>query len=187
MKYKFIVLEGVDGAGKSTICDWISQNYGYQKHKSIGNTFATVKAHFSPKKVSIQERFSFLCGEAINNAFIVKENLDKGQPIIFDRYYYSTLVYCESLKTGISKSYESLFSALPQPDLVLYLDSSFEKIESRLSKRDNVSYIENYFLEQKRFKQLQQNYKDTLGPNHVLIDNNKSLEHTFHQLKKILD
>ena len=80
----FIVLEGTDGSGKSSLCDWIEKTLNYKKYKSIGGPFADIKNRFDIDKVSIRERFSFLCGEAINNAFIIKEQLKQGNPIIFD-------------------------------------------------------------------------------------------------------
>lgn len=188
MKYKFIVVEGVDGSGKSTICNWISQNYDYKKYKSIGNPFANVKNHFSPDKVTIQERFSFLCGEAINNSFIIKENTIKNQHIIFDRYYYSTIVYCESLEPGITDEFDYLFNKLPKPDLVLFVDVNYKTMMNRLSNRDEITFIEQKFSEQDKFEILKRNYRKIIkSSNTMFIDNNSSLESSIEQIKSILE
>ena len=186
MKYKFIVVEGVDGSGKSTICNWISQNYNFKKYKSIGEPFASVKNQFSPNKVTIKERFSFLCGEAINNSFIIKENVIENQPVIFDRYYYSTLVYCESLEPGITNEYSFLFNKLPKPDLVLFIDVNYKTMMNRLSQRDETTYIEQKFSKKDKFELLKENYRNTIKSNLKVIDNNYSLESSLEQIKSIL-
>lgn len=186
MKYKFIVLEGVDGSGKSTLCNWISTTYGYKQFKSIGNTFSKVKTNFAPDVVSVEERFSFLCGDAINNAFIVKEHLNNNQPIIFDRYFYSTLVYCESLQSGVTNDFKFLFDSLPKPDLTLFIDTKYEKMLERLSQRESTTFIEEYFSNEEKFNILLKNYKNVIDSKLEIIDNNDTLNNSFLQIDNIL-
>jgi thymidylate kinase len=184
--YPFIVIEGTDGSGKSTLCDWITEKYGYRKYKSIGGAFAKVKHEFDIDRVTIRERFSFLCGEAINNAYIVKQELQNGNPIIFDRYYYSTLVYCESLCPNISLEYKFLFDYLPKPDLVLFVKTDFDIMLKRITERGNLTLIEKKYTRKENFDTLISNYMKYLDTNTKIIDNNNCIEYAKEQINRIL-
>lgn len=184
--YPFIVIEGTDGSGKSTLCNWISETFGYRKYKSIGGAFAKVKDEFDIDKVSIKERFSFLCGEAINNAFIVKKELQNGNPIIFDRYYYSTLVYCESLDPKVSSEYKFLFDELPKPDLVLFVQTNFETMLNRINERGSLTLIEKKYSIEENFNVLISNYMRFIDTNKKIIDNNNSIDFAKKQIIEIL-
>jgi thymidylate kinase len=184
--YPFIVIEGTDGSGKSTLCDWITEKYGYRKYKSIGGAFAKVKHEFDIDRVTIRERFSFLCGEAINNAYIVKQELQNGNPIIFDRYYYSTLVYCESLYPSISSEYNFLFDHLPKPDLVLFVQTDFDIMLKRITERGNLTLIEKKYTSEADFDILISNYMKYIDTNKTIIDNNKSIDYAKEQINRIL-
>ncbi len=185
-KYPFIVIEGTDGSGKSTLCNWIADTFGYEKYKSIGGTFAYVKNHFNIDKVSINERFSFLCGDAINNSLIIKEQLALGNSIVFDRYYYSTLVYCESLNPGITNDFMFLFEKLPKPDLVIFIKTDFETMLKRITLRGNLTLIEKKYTQKKNFNILIENYKKILGSKAIFVDNNSSLDEAKMQITKVL-
>ena len=184
--YPFIVIEGTDGSGKSTLCEWISKTYNYKKYKSIGGTFAKVKCQFDIDRVSIRERFSFLCGDAINNAYIINDELQKGNPIIFDRYYYSTLVYCESLEPGITSEFKFLFEKFPKPDLVLFVQTSFDNMLDRILKRGNLTLIENNYAQQDNFNVLISNYMKYIDAKMAIIDNNNEIAFAKAQIKDIL-
>jgi deoxyguanosine kinase len=183
----FIVLEGTDGSGKSSLCDWIEKTLNYKKYKSIGGPFADIKNRFDIDKVSIRERFSFLCGEAINNAFIIKEQLKQGNPIIFDRYYYSTLVYCESLESGVSNEFKFLFENLPKPDIVFFIQTDFETMLKRITNRGDLTLIEKKYSTKENFDILNDNYKKYIDANMVVIDNNESIEIAQMQIKAVLN
>jgi thymidylate kinase len=185
-KYQFIVVEGTDGSGKSTLCDWMSGNFGFKKYKSIGGAFANVKNEFDIDKVLIRERFSFLCGEAINNAFIVKEEIEKGNPIIFDRYYYSTLVYCETLCPSITSEYSFLFDRLPKPDLVLFVQTNFENMLKRINQRGDLSLLEKKYTNEKDFDILMFNYMKLIDAKISIIDNNKTIDYAKDQVIRVL-
>lgn len=182
----FIVLEGTDGSGKSSLCDWIEKTFNYKKYKSIGGPFADIKNRFDIDKVSIRERFSFLCGEAINNAFIIKEQLKQGNSVIFDRYYYSTLVYCESLEPGISSEFKFLFENLPKPDIVFFIQTDFETMLKRITNRGDLTLIEKKYSTKENFDILNKNYKKYIDTKMVIIDNNQSIEIAQEQIKTVL-
>jgi len=174
----FIAVEGPDGVGKSTICNWLSEDFGYKKFKCMSEPFYSVSKHFEDGKVTSSERFSFLCGEAINNSFIIKKELKKGNKIIFDRYYFSSLAYSEILETGITNDYLFLFKQLPQPDLLLFITADFKTMLQRIEDRGDFEILGNKFNKEENYLKLLNNYKSFLNDKSFIINNNGEIETT---------
>lgn len=182
----FIVIEGPDGVGKSTLCQWISEEFGYKKHKCMGETFYKVSNHFEEGKVSASERFSFLCGEAINNSFIIKKELQNGNKIIFDRYYYSTLAYSEILENGITKDLLFLFNQLPQPDLVFLITTDFKTMLKRIEERGDFEILGSKFNKEENYHKLINNYMTFINDKSFIINNNGEIEATKATIREII-
>jgi dTMP kinase len=172
----FIVVEGPDGVGKSTICNWLSEEFGYKKFKCMSEPFYSVSKYFEEGKVTSSERFSFLCGEAINNSFIIKKALKNGNKIVFDRYYFSSLAYSEILETGITNDFLFLFKQLPQPDLVFLITADFNTMLQRIEERGDFEKLENKFKTVETYHKLINNYKSFLNDNSFIINNNGKIE-----------
>ncbi len=183
----FVVIEGVDGSGKSTICEFLSNKYSLIKRKSIGGVFNTVKNYFDIDNVTITERFSFLCGEAINNSFLIKEFRKNNKNVIFDRYYYSTLVYCESLLPKVTRDLDFLFENLEQPDIVIFINVDYNNMIRRLNSRDNITLIESKFSDEIYYQNLVNNYLSYLPKHTIFLDNNKSIEDLKKNASKVID
>lgn len=182
----FIVVEGPDGVGKSTICNWLSEEFGYKKFKCMSEPFYSVSKHFEEGKVTSSERFSFLCGEAINNSFIIKKELKNGNKIIFDRYYFSSLAYSEILETGITNDYLFLFKQLPQPDLLLFITADFKTMLQRIEDRGDFEILGNKFNKEENYLKLLNNYKSFLNDKLFIINNNGEIETTKKKIREII-
>jgi dTMP kinase len=182
----FIVIEGPDGVGKTTLCQWISEEFGYKKHKCMGETFYKVSNHFEEGKVSASERFSFLCGEAINNSFIIKKELQNGNKIIFDRYHYSTLAYSEILENGITKDLLFLFNQLPQPDLIFLITVDFNTMLKRIEERGDFEILGNKFNKEENYHKLINNYMSFINDKSFIINNNGEIEATKATIREII-
>lgn len=186
INHSFIVLEGPDGVGKTSLCNTLSSMYGYKKYKCIGGTFSSVRKHFDIGEVSISERFSFLCGDAINNSFIIKEELKTGNHIVFDRYYFSTLAYCEIEEPGITRDFKFLFNELPKPNFIFFIYADFETMLSRISKRKDLSNFDKKFSNKENYEKLIEKYFELIGENIFVVDNNKDLKFAIDQIKKVI-
>jgi len=182
----FIVVEGPDGVGKSTICNWLSEEFGYKKFKCMSEPFYSVSKHFEEGKVTSSERFSFLCGEAINNSFTIKKELKNGNKIIFDRYYYSSLAYSEILETGITNDYLFLFKQLPQPDLLLFITADFNTMLQRIEDRGDFEILGNKFNKEENYHKLIKNYRSFLNDKSFIIHNNGEFETTKTKIREII-
>lgn len=142
-KGKFIVIEGIDGSGKSTLCKKISEKL-QEKGIPVFLTFEPSTSIYGKKlreSFTKKERpgikkelelFTLDRREHINNE--VNPALEKGIAVVCDRYYFSTMAYQGAMGADpkeIRKENESLF---PMPDLVIILVIKPEDAILRITK-----------------------------------------------------
>jgi dTMP kinase len=164
-KGKFIVFEGIDGSGKSTICkmlkDLLTESYPEQKvHFTTEPTngpagklireYLHGETHFLSTDENIQiEHDSEFIGRLVsadryyhahNDEDGIFELLDLGVTVITDRYNYSTFAY----NSPINEYTKMLHvDGLPIPDIVFYLDISPADAIERLGARRDLDAHEN--------------------------------------------
>lgn len=153
----FIVFEGIDGAGKTTQAELLSE-YLISKGRRVART-AEPTAFPSGvelrralggqiKKTECEMATMFVLDRIAHNTH-PKEGigalLESGYDVICDRYYYSTLAY-----QGHSTDYEwvknmnLLCPEIRKPDICIYLDLTPTQSLERISKgRDSVEIYEN--------------------------------------------
>ena len=153
----FIVLEGIDGAGKTTQAELLRE-YLESKGRSVVRTAepttfpsgVELRAALGGKikKTECEMATMFVLDRIAHNTHPtegIEAILNGGQDIICDRYYYSTLAY-----QGQSTSYEwvkAMNLSCPEirkPDICIYLDLTPAQSLERISKgRDSVEIYEN--------------------------------------------
>ena len=186
-KPPFIVVEGPDGVGKSTICNWLSEEFGYKKFKCMSEPFYSISKYFEEGEVTSSERFSFLCGEAINNSFIIRKELKNGNKIIFDRYYYSSLAYSEIIEKGITNDFLFLFKRLPQPDIVFLITVDFNTMLKRIEERGDLVKLGNKFNKKENYLKLIDNYINFITDKLYIISNNDDIKTTKAIIREIIN
>jgi len=155
-KGKFIVIEGIDGSGKSTLCLKISE-----KLQKIGiPVFLTYEPSTSvygkelresfikKERPGIQkelELFTLDRKEHIKNE--INPALNKGITVICDRYYFSTMAYQGALGADPQKIRQENESLFPIPDLVIMLvinpdDAILRITKNRGEKPNNFEKID---------------------------------------------
>ena len=153
----FIVLEGIDGAGKTTQAELLRE-YLESKGRSVVRTAepttfpsgVELRAALGGKikKTECEMAAMFVLDRIAHNTHPtegIEAILNEGKDIICDRYYYSTLAY-----QGQSTSYEwvkAMNLSCPEirkPDICIYLDLTPAQSLERISKgRDSVEIYEN--------------------------------------------
>jgi len=171
----FIVVEGIDGSGKSTLCNFISKNFGYLKLKSPEGIFGLAGKNFNTNSVSIQERFSFYAGSNINSSMKISKLLSQGKKIVIDRYFYSTIVYHEVASPGVTQQVIPIFENLLQPDLIFYLNTNLQTIQNRLKNRKKTRNDKKYLTLENHSK-IDIEYRKVLGSKFVEVNNDLELE-----------
>ena len=152
-----IVLEGLDGAGKSTqvrmLKDYLTQRCGELEYIHFPRYDAPVygdlisrflRGEFGDNSQVHPQLVALLFAEDRHGAVPeMRAALDAGKPVLLDRYVYSNIAYqCAKLKNLderrnlrnwiFNTEYGSF--GLPEPDLNLFLDVPIGFVEQSLSK-----------------------------------------------------
>lgn len=161
LKGAFLVVEGIDGAGKSTLCRILEDRFagmGYRTkvtqeptHDEIGSFIREGRVKGISQKA---EALLFTADRAVHTERILKWT-EEGLIVICDRYFASTVAYQSSGLNGEALDREWLIAlnrpVTVTPDLTVLLDIDPKKGLSRIGGRGELSkYEELRYLESTR-------------------------------------
>lgn len=136
-KPQFIVFEGLDACGKSTISYEFSQRH---QLKLIGALPDSIKG-WLPRIAAThlpEATFSYFTLCNLLRAIDINEMLARGEGVVLDRYFYTSYTYHKQLlQESMPEQARQIYSFqnLPKPDLVVFLDVPqtvrSERIQSR--------------------------------------------------------
>ncbi|MGB4608252.1 MAG: dTMP kinase [Tissierellia bacterium] len=200
MEGRFIVLEGSDGSGKSTIADRIGKYFSQKGHdieftREPGGTQISEKIReliLDRDNTEMDYRTEALL-YAASRAQLVSEKiipwLKAGKVVISERYVYSSLVY-QGLGRGLGidevKKINDFATAGLKPDLVIFLDIDPEKALKRKLSIDGGDRLENEDISFHRsvyegYKKLSSHF-----PEIITIDGDRSIDEVFEEIKGLL-
>jgi len=189
---RFIVFEGIDGAGKSVqsrfLKSWL-QKKGFKvfltEEPTKTKLGSIIKKIIKNKKATLAPETQALLFTADRAEHVkkIKQKIDEGYAVICDRYYFSTLAYQGA--GGVSENWIlKLNEFLIKPDLTLVLDIKPETGLQRIKNRNSTSYFEKLtFLREvrNRYKKICISFE-----NAVEIDASKSIEQVHKNIIKEL-
>ena len=164
MKGVLIAFEGIDGCGKST---QISLLAGYLEKKGIshmvtrepggtplGEEIRRLLLHTSPGPVPKAELLLYLADRAQHVETVILPAIEKGQVVLTDRFYLSTLAY-QCYGRGLSKEIFRVVTTWSlnalKPRLTFLLDLPVGELRSRLGhKMDRLECEDREFFERVR-------------------------------------
>tara|TARA_B100000965_G_scaffold260482_1_gene219645 strand:+ start:1125 stop:1769 length:645 start_codon:yes stop_codon:yes gene_type:complete len=158
MKGKFIVIEGIDGSGKTTqinqLSKWLNEANlipennelvvtrepgGTQLGQSIRSLLLDTSRENPPD--SITELLLYAADRSQHVNEIIRPSLKKGDWVISDRFCGSTLAYQgfgRKLDIKLIKDLENIATQGVSPDITFFLDIPVdESIKRRISKQDD--------------------------------------------------
>lgn len=148
----FLVIEGPDGAGKTTQLHLLGKKlveFGYDivltrepGGTAIGEQIRGVLHNISNQGMSAETEFLlFSASRAQHVADVITPAMKAGKVVISDRYWTSSIAYQSH---GRKLSYATLMlitrfacKQYTKPDLVIYIDLTTEALERRLVKRQS--------------------------------------------------
>lgn len=154
----FIAIEGLDGSGKSTQIDLLTNYLHAHNHKTQfihfprlnEGVYGELIAHFlrgefgDVNHVHPQLVATLFAEDRKDFAPVLRQWLEAEAVVLVDRYVLSNIAFqCAKLKDDAAKThlrewinrFEYQHNAIPQPDFSIYLDVPFSFIEASLEQR----------------------------------------------------
>lgn len=152
MKGKLIVIEGIDGSGKSTCAKNLTEKLNSINIKTI-YTFEPTHSHYGAKLRdgmlsedldAEEELLLFVKDRKEHIEYMIKPALEEGYFIILDRYFYSSIAYQGAKGIDINRIINMHKDFIVKPDIVfifhLPIDIALNRI---ISKRGIADRFEN--------------------------------------------
>jgi dTMP kinase len=143
----FIVIEGIDGTGKSTqskrLAEWFrsrGREVVLSREPTDGPWGKKLRESATTGRLSAEEELEcFLNDRREHVEMSIKPALAEGKVVILDRYYFSTMAYqgARGFDPGEIRLRNEAFA--PRPDLLLILDLSVESAHGRIGARGDTT------------------------------------------------
>lgn len=186
----FIVLEGIDGAGKTSVANKLVEDlesagyrvvYTYEPYDTL--YIEILKKQYNEYRDAFLDALTYAADRLIHLKKVILPHLREGAIVICDRYFYSSVAYQTAQGASLDWVLEVNSFAL-KPDLAIYLDVEPDvgiKRRSGLSSRFP-EYEELEFLKRVRNNYLELVKKGLLR----LIDANRSFDEVYSDVKRIV-
>ena len=143
-----IAVEGIDGAGKTTIAGYIREvleDFGFRAEvlkepsdSEYGRAIKNAKSRFSPEK----ELELFMKDRIVDVNENILPRINSSVTVIMDRYYYSNVAYQGALGIDPEEILRMNEEIAPKPDLTILLDVSPDTALKRISGRGKTTPFE---------------------------------------------
>jgi len=201
----FIVFEGVDGSGKSSVVKRIgkilkeNQIQSYVTKEPTDSPFGSLIHQFMIGRLNTDHKTiaAMFVADRIdhltNNISGIKQIVDSGSVVISDRYYFSSYAYHSifvDMEWVINAN--KICSDILKPDLNIFIDTSPKECIKRLDqgrylkeKYEDIDYLESVRSNYLKAFERQKNVE-----NIAVINGNKTLEEvvndTWEEVKKVI-
>ena len=189
----FIVLDGIDGNGKSTqeklLKEWL-KSFGVNvfvtaepSKRQCGRVLEDLLRKKGAASIPKQKWIELFTNDRIENIREIRVALESGKTVICERYYYSTLTY--QLDEEEWQDYASRFL---QPDIVFILDVPAQVGLKRTKEKYQVTGEKKaYFEKLKILRKVRKKF--LLIPNYLkdnirIIDGNRPIKNVAEDIKK---
>jgi thymidylate kinase len=106
----FIVVEGFDGSGKTSIAKWLEADLGYTYTKSPTGAFALARELFDDVDcIPLRDRLAFYTGDCIRVSELLRSECLE-EKVVLDRYYPSTYATTKPYHQALPKTYTAFLS-----------------------------------------------------------------------------
>jgi dTMP kinase len=197
----FIVLEGPDGSGKSTVAEFMAGYLKDRGHKiefsrepggtKIGEKIREIKLDVNNEEMSSEaEALLYAASRAQHVSEKIKPTIDSGKDLICERFYYSSLVYQgigRKLGVDVVKSFNEFAIQGVYPDLVIFLDVDPEKALKRKKDTENLDRLEKEKIS--FHEEVFKGYKEIIeiSPEIQVVDADRTKDEIYEDVKKLIN
>ncbi|WP_102402217.1 dTMP kinase [Vibrio cyclitrophicus] len=143
----FIVIEGLDGSGKSTVSKHLAEKLNAKLLTTPGAGFKEVRKQLDTVfEHNPKARQLFYMATVLNVASEAQRFIDSGQNVVVDRYWLSTQVYHHWMSNGQCYTLDEVESELLAPELTVYLDLPVDERIARINNRNHCTLEDSQTL-----------------------------------------
>ena len=201
MKGRFIVFEGIDGAGKSTQIEMLRQKLAGEGRKVFRTAEPTASVTGGILRDALSGNYKRCPSELaamflsdrifhnVNESVGINQALERGFDVISDRYYYSSFAY-QGLESDIDWVINMNLNCpdIRKPDLCIFLDLDAEKSKARIdTNRATVEIFENEETLDKIRNKFFDVFKRLPDENIAIIDASGSVDEVFEKISAVVD
>lgn len=143
----FIVIEGIDGTGKSTqskrLAEWFrsrGREVLLSREPTDGPWGKKLRKSATTGRLSAEDELEYFLNDRWEHVEMsIKPALAEGKVVILDRYYFSTMAYQGARGFDPAEIRRRNEAFAPQPDLLLILDLSVESAHGRIGARGDTA------------------------------------------------
>lgn len=133
--YPFVVLEGIDGTGKSIVSGLVASKIAGVKVSTPMEPYASQRPKFREETWNAEESFDFYL-EAVKDASLKILAMCQETPVVCDRYVASTYAYHTGMGLDSALASQKIEQGnLFMPDISYQLDADDEILMQRLTQR----------------------------------------------------
>ena len=192
MSGRFIVIEGLDGSGKSTQIRHLAE-FLRAEGKQVIETFEPTNEGIGKEiRIILKERrmidptefqMLYVKDREEHVREVIKPALTQGKIILCDRYMVSTLAFGSIGGADLTKL-RDVNKNFPVPELTIFIDVAPEECMKRIGKRGEAELFEK----EEKLKIARETYL-RVGkeyPGFEVVDGNRGVEEIFEDLKKLV-